>query len=58
MKPVEVRLVGRFRLQGKVQGHHEHLLYEAIHTQTDAALFLKGEEIKSKPGVNFLSILQ
>jgi hypothetical protein len=58
MKPVEVRLVGRFRLTSKVQGHHEHLLYKAVHTQTDASLFLKGEEIKSKPPVNFLTILQ
>jgi hypothetical protein len=43
MKPVEVRLVGRFRLQAKIAGEHEHVLYQAIHTQTDAALFLKGE---------------
>jgi hypothetical protein len=58
MKPVEVRLVGRFRLSSKIQGTHEHLLYQAIHTQTDAPLFLKGEEIKNKPSPNFLSILQ
>lgn len=58
MKPVEVRLVGRFRLSGKIPGQHEHLLYSAIHTQTDATLFLKGEEIKTRPALHFLSILQ
>lgn len=43
MKPVEVRLVGRFRLTGKVPGQHERILYQAVHSQNDDFLFLKGE---------------
>jgi hypothetical protein len=35
MKPIEVRLVGRFKFTSKYSGHHEHLLYKAVHTQTD-----------------------
>ena len=42
MKSVEVRLVGRFKLTGKVPGNHEHLLYTASHTQNDSTYILKG----------------
>jgi hypothetical protein len=49
MKPIEVRLVGRFKFNSKMPGTHEHLLYKGIHTQTDENLFMKGEESKNKP---------
>ncbi len=34
MRPIEVRLVGRFRYISKISGQHEHLLYKGVHTQT------------------------
>jgi len=43
MRPIEVRLVGRFRFLGKIPGLHEHLLYKGVHTQTSESLFMKGE---------------
>ncbi len=41
-----------------MSGVHEHLLYRAIHTQTNVNLFLKGEECRNKPKNDFLTILQ
>lgn len=58
MKSVEVRLVGRFRLERKIPGEHEHLLYSAVHTQNNSLVFLKGDETKKKTGAHKLSILQ
>ena len=58
MRPIEVRLVGRFRFSGRIQGTHEHLLYRGVHTQTEKSLFMKGEEYKSRPNDQFLTILQ
>jgi hypothetical protein len=42
MKPIEIRLVGRFRFTSKIEEDHEHLLYKGVHTQTNELLFLKG----------------
>jgi hypothetical protein len=58
MRPIEIRLVGRFRFTSKIAGQHEHLLYKGVHTQTGESLFLKGEEYKSRPNEHFLTILQ
>lgn len=35
MKPIEVRLVGRFRFRSRLEGEHESLLYNATHSQTN-----------------------
>lgn len=58
MKSVEVRLVGRFRLERKLPGDHERLLYSAVHTQNDSMVFLKGDENKKKNPPSKLSVLQ
>ena len=49
MRPIEVRLVGRFRFASRVPGPHEHLLYKGVHTQTQETVFMKGEEYKLRP---------
>ena len=59
MKPMEVRLVGRFRFCNRLPGQHESMFYRAIHSQTNEFLVLKGEEAKggrAKRGC--LSLLQ
>lgn len=59
MKPIEVRLVGRFRFQARLNGEHETLMYRAVHCQTNERLILKGEEIKTmKTKKGCLSLLQ
>ena len=35
MKPIEIRLVGRFKFTSKIEDDHEHLLYRGVHTQTN-----------------------
>ena len=44
---MEVRLVGRFKLTQKLSGTHQSIFYNAIHSQTNQLLVLKGEEVKS-----------
>ena len=58
MRPIEVRLVGRFRFAAKIPGQHEHLLYRGVHTQTQETVFMKGEEYKLRPSDQVLTILQ
>jgi len=58
MRPIEVRLVGRFRFASKISGQHDHLLYRGIHTQTSESVFMKGEEYKVRPNDQVLTILQ
>jgi serine/threonine protein kinase len=59
LKPIEVRLVGRFKFDSKVEGDHEAILYNAIHSQTNEDIFLKGEENRNpKMKKGLLSILQ
>jgi hypothetical protein len=35
MKPIEVRLALRFKIDSKIEGGHESLLYRATHMQTN-----------------------
>ena len=50
--------MGRFRLERKLPGDHERLLYSAVHTQNDSMVFLKGDENKKKNPPSKLSVLQ
>jgi hypothetical protein len=35
MKPIEVRLTGRFRFSSKLEGDHEMMIYRGVHMQTN-----------------------
>jgi len=58
MKPIEIRLVGRFKFTSKLEEPHQHLIYKGVHAQTNEPLFLKGEEYKARPNEHFLTLLQ
>lgn len=59
MKPIEVRLTGRFKFRSKLEGDHEMMLFRGVHMQTNESLIMKGEEHKAtKVRKHSLTLLQ